>query len=246
VREFGCASAGSVTRIDRAVGFIAHDRTVRVLGGYDAEVVSNPGVERWLADSDMSTVDAFSWQAHGHTFYALSTSTGTFVFDLRTKEWHERDSYGYTRWRATCYAFHNGRHIVGDDTGKLYVMSDAYHDEAGQPLICDIQPAPVNTFPGRAIVSRMYLDMVPAVGRDTAAAPDDNPQIWLSSSDDGGRTFGTERAVPIGREGEVLRRMQWLRLGLVRSTGRIWRFRASAAVTKAVMAASMDVEQLAA
>lgn len=254
VREFGCAAGASVARVGRAAMFIAHDRTVRVLGGYEAEKVSNPGVDRWLDSADLTSVEAFSWEAEGHTFYALSVGgandrtdgmSNTFVFDTETGKWHERDSYGYTRWRATCYALHNGRHIIGDDTGKLYIMSGDSHDEAGQPLIVDIQPAPSNTFPARGIAHRAYLDVVPGVGSDTSATVS-NPTINLGWSDDGGRNFGNGSERALGGEGEYRTRVQWHRLGMIRSTGRIFRFRSSAAVTRAVLAASMDVEKLAA
>lgn len=254
VREFGCAAGGSVARVDRQAMFVAHDRTVRILGGYDAQKVSNAGVDRWLDSADLTNVEAFSWQAEGHTFYSLSVGgandradgmSNTFVFDLSTGKWHERESYGYTRWKASAYALHNGRHIVGDDTGKLYIMSGDVYSEAGQPLICDIQTPPVNTFPARGIMHRMFLDAVPGVGLDTSSTVSD-PTISLSSSDDGGRNFGTERTISLGSEGAYRTRMQWHRLGLIRSTGRIWRYRSSAAVIRAVLAASVEVEQLAA
>ncbi len=255
-REVGCAAGASVTRVDRGVMFIAHDRTVRLMAGYDAQKVSNAGVDRWLEAADLSTVEAFSWQAAGHTFYALSVGgprdrldgmSNTFVYDLTTGKWHERESYDYTRWFASCYAFHGGRHIIGDDVGRLHIMSDAYHTESGAPLIVDVQPAPLNSFPSRAIIHRMFADVVPGVGTDASTVPDEiEPQIFLQWSDDGGRNFGGERGKQIGGEGEYRKRVQWHRLGLVRSTGRIWRFRSSAPVVRAMLAASIDVETLAA
>jgi hypothetical protein len=251
VRETGCAAGASVARVGRATMFVAHDRTVHVMGGYDTQKVSNAGLDRALSRADLTSVDAFSWEAEGHTFYALNwgdalgSNSGSWVFDVLTGKWHERESYGYTRWRATAYAMHNGRHIVGDDTGKLYVMGRDYHNEAGQPMILDIQPAPLNTFPIGGIVHRMDLDIVPGVGSDEGSTDQlTNPVISLSSSDDGGRSFGRERSRALGTEGEYRRRVRWLSCGSVRSTGRIWRFRCDAPVTRAVLAASMQVEAL--
>ncbi|WP_299476997.1 hypothetical protein [uncultured Paracoccus sp.] len=250
VREVGCAAGASVTRVGRAVMFIGHDRTVRLLTGYEPQKVSNPGLDRALDRADLSIVDAFSYEAEGHTFYQLSwgsdlgANSATWVFDVATGKWHERESYGYTRCRATCYAYHNGRHIVGDGTGRLYIMGRDYHDEAGQPLIVDVQPAPVDTFPNGGIVHQVDLDAVPGVGIDTASTErDQQPVVSLSYSDDGGRNFGRERTRGLGSDGEFRARVRWLACGQVNSVGRIWRFRADAAVARAFLRASMNVEK---
>ena len=48
-----------------------------------------------------------------------------------------------------------------------------------------------------------------------------DPQISLSYSDDGGRTFGPERSVSIGRQGDYTKRCIWRRCGMSRN--RVWR-----------------------
>ena len=37
-----------------------------------------------------------------HTYYCITGSSFTWVYDTVTDAWHERASYGLDRWRAVC------------------------------------------------------------------------------------------------------------------------------------------------
>ena len=58
------------------------------------------------------------------------------MFDLTTKQWHERASHQAARWRATQSVNAFGRWLVGDTagTGLLEVREDAF-DEDGVEIV---------------------------------------------------------------------------------------------------------------
>jgi hypothetical protein len=88
------AVAGAETGWTQNVFFVAHDRTVRELGGYDTKVVSTPDVERFLAASTVSTIEASVHEAAGRSIFTLSSDQGTWQLDVRDRTWRQRTSVG--------------------------------------------------------------------------------------------------------------------------------------------------------
>jgi len=276
--QVGCAAAGSCAAVNQTLAFVADDKTVRVLNGHTAEKVSNLAVDRALAaETNIASVAAATWRSQGHIFYAISGTGWTWVYDLTTQLWHNRQSYGLPRWRVSSVVEAWGRLIAGDyATGKLYTMNPDTYDEAGSPLVVEIITPPVHAWPNRLSVSALYLDMVPGVGLENYVpespvallwrgkslawrnallawrkAPEQNahsgnPKVMISASYDGGNTWGTERAVEIGKLGEYQKRVVSRRWGATRQSGITFRFSASAAVMRGFMGAAIEAEKLAA
>ena len=245
--HLGCLSAGSVCKVDRTLAWIAHDGTVRLMDGYDGKRISDHGVERNISSVDPSTITSTSWARDGHTFLAISAATSTMVYNLTTGKWHDRESYGSARWDVSCVAKFGNRNIAGSSSaGTLYDMSPAYYDEAGQPLVMTVQTPPVHAFPLRLQFNALYIDIISGVGLNTTTPADLDPMLMLSWSDNGGKTWGNERRIPLGRLGEYTRRAVTRRLGVTPPGGRIFRISCSAAVAKALQGLSADVERLAA
>src|SRR5215468_4491745 len=85
--------------------WVADDNTVVKLDGYTPNKVSPPDLDRLIeAVSDKSTLEASCYMSSGHPFWQLSSPTWTWVFDLNTSKWHERDSYLQTRSRISMVA----------------------------------------------------------------------------------------------------------------------------------------------
>lgn len=273
--QVGCAAAGSVALVNQTVAFIADDKTVRILDGHSAVKVSNLAVDRDLAaESDIANVTATTWRSRGHIFYAISGRTWTWVYDLTTQLWHNRETYGLKYWNVTAAVEAWGVTIVGDTSGTLYQMSPTAYDEAGTPLVVEITTPPVHSWPNRMQVSALHLDMIPGVGlegyqasvsrmlmwgqktlrwgdsllswgvTEEVEAHNGNPKVMISASYDGGNTFGTERAVEIGRLGEYQRRIVSRRWGVTKQAGIVFRFRTSAAVMRGFMGAAIEATKL--
>lgn len=178
--QIGCAAPGSAVNINNTVAFVAHDRTVRLLNGYTPQIISDAWVTRAIeAESNIEGIVAVSWQSKGHMFYCISGDTFSACYDLTTQRWHSRQSYGLNRWRVSCVAEFDGQLIAGDyDRNYLYVMSDDYGDEAGDPLIMEIVAPPVHTWPARLSIAALYVDVIPGVGRNSYPSSVDNILEW--------------------------------------------------------------------
>ncbi len=251
VIDKGCLAAGSVQRLEQSVAWVADDRSVRMMGaGYAAKKVSTTEVERAIENlTDRSIIKSATWTRDGHIFYSL-TAPGywTWCYDVSTDRWHKRQSYGRPDWRVSTVTAFDGKLIAGDaETGTLYEMSPAFYDEAGEPHVLEVITPPIHAFPYRLRHNRLFIDLERGVGTGQGDDQDITPELMVDWSDDGGNTFGNERTVAIGEQGQRMVRVGLLRLGLPRGdNGRVYRFRISAKVRRGFYAASLDVDKLAA
>jgi hypothetical protein len=252
--EIGCAAADSVCAVDspsgKALMFVAHDHTVRLMPGYTPQVVSTGEIEnlvRLMAEAGtIGTLKATTWSWGGRFFYALSSSTWTRVYDGKTGFWHERKSYLSDRWRVAKVVPFNGKLIAGDvDTGQLYQMLDETHTEGSDPHVMQVIFPPVHAFPNGGVVNALHLDMISGVGLNTTTSHNLDPVALLDWSKDGGDTWSTPREIPLHRLGQTARRIQPIRrLGRFGQKGLTFRLTLSPAVKKVILSASIDVEQL--
>ena len=219
---------------------------VMMLSGYTPVKISSYEIDRLIeAETDPTDIQAFSWSENGHSFYCISGPTWTRSFDATEGQWHSRESVGESRWRGNCYARFAGKHVIGDfEAGEIYQMSSSIYDEDGEELVMTIQCPPAHAFPHGLTWNEITLDMVRGVGLNSTSEYLANPVVIVDYSDDGGKTFGPERHIEIGRTaqiGKTIRRSMFGRT--IRGAARTWRIRVSAAVFRCVMSFNADVEK---
>lgn len=236
----GCLAGASVAQIDDIIFFVADDKTVRQLEGYTAGVISNHAVERSIEEtSNPDAIEAFTYQKGGHFYYVVSGDDFTWQYDLKTKAWVERQSYGLSRWRACCAVSFAGKTIVGDyNANKLYEIDKDTFDENGDALVMEVW-IPVHAFPNKLRLDQLRIDMIPGVGTYTT-----DPLVTVKLSKNGGKTFGNERNVGLGKLGEYFKEARLNGLGASREDGFIVSVSASAAVIKALVGVSAEFQIL--
>ncbi len=241
--DIGLLAADSVVNIEQTIAFVAYDRTVRMFNGYSATRISEHAQERAIeALADRSTIKGSTWVRGGHSFYCISSSDWTWVYDTTTLKWHERKSYARNNWKISYVSTFGAKIIAGDiDTGTLYEMSDVFMDEAGQPLISTIVLPPVHAFPARLTFNQFYIDVQRGVGTGQGAVQDIAPFLMFDWSDDGGATYKAQRMLSLGEQGKVMTRVRTTRMGQSDENGRVFRFSVSAKVARAFYAAHADV-----
>lgn len=245
VIPIGLLASNSVATVAETFAWIAHDRTVRLLGSGDsAGVISTPKVESDIQEiADPSTIRATSWVSRGHTFYALTCPQWTHVYDTRMQRWHERITYGRKNWRIAFVVAFGTKLIAGDaDTGALFEMGPDFKTDAGDPLVSYIIPPTVHAFPQRVTHNALYLDVQRGVGTGQGLPEDIDPEIMVEWSHDGGETYKTQRMLKLGQQGKNLTRVRTNRLGQAPENGRVYRFSWSAKVDRAMYAVSADLE----
>lgn len=163
---------------------------------------------------DLSTATAYGYQADGHYFYVLNLpgSDTTFVYDMTSKQWHERQSMQngeMGRHLGETHAFLNGEHLVGAyDNGNLYVYDTDYYYDNGQTLRRLRQTPHSSRGLANVFYKTMQVDIQPGVGTLTI-----NPRLVLQISRDGGNTWGNPIYANMGLVGKYRTRARWARLG---------------------------------
>jgi hypothetical protein len=240
-------ASNSLATVEQSLVWVAHDRTVRMLGqGYAAERISTAAVERAIQSvADPSKIEATSWYSNGHTFYKITCPDWTWVYDTVTQLWHQRQSYGQKNWRVSFVLTFGEKLIAGDSTsGALYEMGPQFFDDAGDPLVSRVVLPPVHGFPSRLTHNALYIDAERNVGTGQGEPQDIDPSIMVDWSDDDGETFGTQRFVSLGQQGSKIKRIRPLtRLGQAKANGRVYRLTWSAKVARALYQCSADISK---
>ena len=234
--EVGCHNAETVDRTFNIVFWVADDLTVRRLDGLAPTRVSTHAIEQKLREETI--LSAFTYEMEGHFFYALSTSEGTYVYDVVTQEWHERQSYLNANWIPRSSAVFDGKVLVGDPTqGRIGELDpDTYMDWNGtQRMEWTYQP--VWAEGQRAFHDRLEIVLETGVGN--TLPPGDDPKIMLSKSDDGGKTWQALPDKTFGKRGERLSRAVWHNLGSARQ--RVYRAAVSDPVPVTVTSTLIEV-----
>lgn len=229
LKEFG-AVAGSQIGWDRGILFVAHDGTVRDLGGgYNAKRVSTPDVERFIADSAPGTFQANVYTDRGQSIWSLTTSLGTWEYHLDVPAWVERQSSS-TQWRAMATYKAFGSWLALDrQSGSLLTISENVLTEVGQPLVFTAESAPMKAFPLRVSIPAAHLNFTRGNGGT----------VDFSFSKDGGRNWSDWQNFSLGSTGQDDGPVIVNRLGQSSTHGLIIRVRVSDAVAFSFMGAAV-------
>lgn len=244
--QHGCAAPYSVATMDGAAYWVSKDpqghAVVLRTANFDAERISTHAIENeFQGYARLDDAIAFTYQQGGHYFYFLSfpTADKTWCYDISTKQWHERewrDALGqFHRHRASCIAYFNGKHVVGDwENGNLYSLDQDVFDDDG------VDQVHIRTFPhmiedgNRVTYQKFIADM--EVGNGLPGETD--PLLMLRWSDSKGKSWGNHITSSIGKTGDYLNSIQFQRLGLARD--RVFELSWSAHVKTALNGAFVD------
>lgn len=242
----GTAARFSVATRGGVPFWLGDDRVVYRAEGTNPVRISTHAIEQAIAGYGVvSDAVGFVYEQEGHVFYVLSFPTGgdTWVYDTITNVWHEResegDAYGGT-WRVPLAIAYGGAIIAGDKLdGRLYVVDPTTFDEVGQEIIRVAAMAPIQN-EGKTLFFPLFeLDAQTGVGLVTGQGAE--PTIWLTWSDDGGRTWSNEHYASLGPIGAHETRVRWNRLG--RSRDRVFRVQMSDPVGTTLLAANIEIRE---
>lgn len=234
------AVAGFELGFTGPVCFVASDRTVQRLVGYAAEKISTPDLDALLAQvADVSDLEMSVYVEAGHACTVLSSDTWTWVFDHSTGQWHERASFGQTRWRASLGVNAFDQWFTFDGA-QAFKIDRATRREGADALVWEVHSAQVHAFPSRIEINRASFDFLTGVGNDAGAGViETNPRVLIDYSDDGGFTWSTVEEFPLGTQGERVTVDCWLQ-GTTGNRGRQYRLKVSDPVEVALMGGAWD------
>lgn len=247
----GCAAKYSPCRFSTSIAWLTQNDEGQGMvvksEGYQPARISTHAVEFAIAQYPrIDDAIGYSYQSEGHTFYMLTFPSGnaTWTYDATTQLWHERvwrnpADGSYNRHRSQCMMAFANKIIVGDwETGALYVMDLDTYTDAGAALPA-MRQVPHFASDDNTLTQfdRLWIDMETGVGLDGAPAIGTDPMLMVSWSDDGGKTFGTEHLVPIGKIGERKRRAVIRRMGKARD--RVYRVLVTDPIKRAFIGAGV-------
>ena len=224
VIERGIAAPRAWAKEDNTVFFLGDDRRHYRLDGLTPVGISTPALDaEWQSYSDVSDAFSFSYSWAGHKFVVLHfpTPNTTFVYDVATGLYHERDSWDLNgrdlgRWRANCHISCYDKELIGDAfSGAIGYLSASTYTEFGNTTQALITSPPIHSDRKRVFISRFEADIEAGVGISVGQGSD--PQWMLRISKDGGRTYTTRQLWrSAGKIGNYRTRLRWLRLGQAR------------------------------
>jgi hypothetical protein len=230
------AVAGGQGGWSEGLYFVASDRTVRSLKGFDQAVISIGPVERALAKvADASTIRAMVYVAGELKIVSISAPGFTWEYNVTTQQWHERMSFGAAQWRADQSVWAFGKWLVGDTKSQtLFQVHEDAQQEGPDPIVWTVESLPVKQFPSQMVVGQADFDFV------TGQAPGPTqPEVSVSWSDDGGATWTTPLLRGLGGQGAYRTLVRVNQCGRSSHTGRIWRLSGSDAVYSALLGGDM-------
>jgi hypothetical protein len=246
VIERGLAAPRATAKEDNTVFFQGDDRRFYRLDGVTPIGISTPAIDaEWQGYSTVSDTFCFSYSWAGHKFVVvqLVTANKTFVWDIASSLWHERESWDINgrslgRWRANCAIDCYDKTLIGDAfSGKIGYLSASTYTEFGTTTQALCTSPPIHSDRKRVFISRLEMDIEAGVGITSGQGSD--PQWMLRTSRDGGRTYTSlQKWRSAGAIGANRTRLRWLKLGQARE--RVFELTCSDPVRRTIIAANGD------
>jgi hypothetical protein len=240
--ERGCAARFSVASRLSTPFWLGDDRVIYRADGFTPVRISTHAIEQAIGGyTTVSDARGWVYEQEGHVFYVLSfpTEGETWVYDLGTQLWHERESEGYGVWRCNVGGNFFGGALAGDAVdGRIYVIDPTLSTEAGDQII-RVATGTASHAEARPVwFTRFELETT--TGNGLAVGQGSDPQIFLSWSDDGGRTWSNESWRGLGAQGRYTTRCEWRRLG--RARDRVFRLQMADPVRTSLIAVNIEAE----
>jgi len=192
---------------------------------------------------------SFVYRIDGCAFYKINFTEDnrTFVYNITfssTEEplWHEEAMLDGSRHVAQTHIYFNEKNYVGHyQQPIIYEVNDSFVDNAGEAIKrTRISRVYSDENYQKIRVDRFKLDLVQGQVEDVTT--NDPPLVFLSLSIDGGQTYGSEHALPMGGIGDTTYRTIARKLG----TGRALVFKVEFydKIKFSILGASWDFEIL--
>lgn len=250
----GCAAEWSVAAMGNTIFWLGSNSQghgiVWSATSYVPQRISTHAIEYVIGQIaktyGIADAQAYCYQEEGHFYYVLTFPAGnrTLVYDLKSGMWHERGYWNSTtgtmeRHRGSVYVFWKGKNYVGDyQSTALYELDLDTYTENGHP-IRRIRTSPhIRNDRRRMYHHTLELDIERGVGLSSGQGS--TPKLNLQISNDGGRTFGNDIPMSIGKIGEYTVRAIARRLGVSRD--RVYRVWTDDPVKTVITGARADIE----
>lgn len=231
----GLLSVNAVTSNASALYFVGSDFAVYEYSTYP-KVISDFALTQAIRNTDASLIRMGTLTLDQHNYIVVRLANdATWVFDLATRIWSPWASKSLAYFRPHLFSQIGGRALAYDSSlGTIWTLRpDGLSDGDDEVIRRFTGFVPLQSGVGYA--DSISLDVEVGVGLVTGQGSD--PQIGLSISTDGGRTWEPPVWEPLGRMGETETRVIWRRLGQFDAPGLMLMWELSDPVSLRVSAA---------
>lgn len=250
VIKMGLGAVNSVAENPDFVFFLGSDKQFHTLtAGSSAvdTVISTPAMAKQIQDY-IITDDCIGWamELEGMWFYVATfpSQNVTWCFPVGG-EWFEWGSSAAGRIRGNSYANVFGKKLVAEyNSGDIYELDAETYTDADQPIIRTRDTALIHSGvfgQDNKEFEINSLQFVLETGVGLLSGQGSNPSLMFSVSRDGGKSFGTQRFIKVGRLGQRVL-VEAKNLGRFRPEGCVIRLSVSDPIYWCVYSANIDVE----
>lgn len=211
-QQVGLAAKFSRAKFDNTIAFLGTNLqggySVYKFYGFQPVQISTKDIDNYfLPPAVVSDATAISYMWNGHPFYLLTLPTvgRSFLYDGTTNIWSEQQTGTglLGRYNGNLNLVFNGNVYVSDySNGNIYLLSDTAYTDNGTPIMRLLQTRHIHDDGNMMSIDEVFLDLETGVGLQSGQGS--NPQIMVSVSKDGARTFGNERLMGIGAVGQYI------------------------------------------
>lgn len=197
---------------------------------------------RTYSDTDISNAFSVKYSQSGALFVAFTIpNEATFVYDDTTQQWHQRESILNDQpvpYRIAHIIDAYGELLVNDTiSNKIGLIDKELFTEYGEEIRRRFTLPPIDNG-GQPF----FNDSIELVGETGVGLTDGtDPEVLMSFSDNGGRTFNNPQPISFGKIGEFDARAIWTQLGRS-SRERMYKFLVSDPVKWAFTKVEVNVE----
>ena len=242
--DVGIGAPMSAAILDQTALFVDNDYSVRMIQGYQAQIVSSHFVSRKIRQAtNPDSIRASSYERDGHMFYSISCDDFTLTYNLATKLWHEEKSYGENRRLTSSITKLNNVYYAGNyKEGIVYTLSNNTHREDSNPLVMEVITPPVHAFPNRVRVKSLYIDALfgTALAAD-AYADESDPKIMVWISEDSGASFVFLEELSLGDINSKYEELRVQGVGTSEQNGFVFKLSISTPVVRGILGMSADL-----
>ncbi len=242
--DIGCIAGHSVVEVADGLAWVDHFGNVRLLKGGAPGIISTHTIVQdieSLTDAERADIEGWRYWYRGHEFYELKSAQWSRIYDMTTGVWHSGESVGYNRRKRQRFVLFNNKNIVGNEfDGALDYIDPTSFTERGDNFLWQAISRPYHGFPNHISCSSVELDMITGVGN----GEDADPQVMFDVSRNGGKTWGAQRTRTLGAVGEYSTKIRFNNIGRGDEKGLTFRIGSSSAVTRGIIQASGEFEEL--
>lgn len=200
----------------------SYAKAVLMVSGQSYTKISEDWLDDKLLQETGESAYAFAYAQGSHNFYVLQLTNlqETWVYDVETKQWHQRvsrvfESGNETRWRPCAMIWFRGQFFAYCNDGAEYRHSDDYwyedyaSHERRLPMIRHRQGALLVNDERPFIFHELAVECNVGTWSDYEL----QPEMLLEVSRDGGNTWGNVRRCRMGKVGQYSRRVRFHNLG---------------------------------